>query len=273
MNRPLVIKIGGDLIADRDRLFPLVSALAELIKTGEQAVVIHGGGPQATALTKRLHLAPTLIGGRRVTSPEVLEIMKMSLAGSVNVDLVAAAQAAGIRALGLSAISAGIIKAVKRPPRVISGCGPDPVDFGEVGDVAGVDKEALSALLEAGFVPLVSSLAATQEGRVLNINGDVVACHVAGALKARCLVLITGVDGVFQDLNDPLSRFPRLTIREAENLIQEGVVAAGMIPKLEEAFKCLRAGVGKVRICSVNREGFLREALSDSLEYGTALVM
>jgi acetylglutamate kinase len=199
--------------------------------------------------------------------------MKMSLAGSVNVDLVAAAQAAGIRALGLSAVSAGIIKAEKRPPRVVSGCGPEPVDFGEVGDVVAVDIEALNALLLAGFVPLVSSLAATQEGRVLNINGDVVACHVASALTARCLVLITGVDGVFKDLNDPHSRFPRLTISEAEQLIQKGIVAAGMIPKLEEAFKSLREGVKKVRICSVNSPGFLKDALTDNLDYGTTLVL
>ena len=267
-----VIKVGGDVVANPELRHGFAAELAELHAAGHRLVVLHGGGPQATRLTKRLGLKPNIVGGRRITDAEVLEVMKMTLAGQVNVDLTAACRAAGVPGLGISAVS-GVVSAVKRPPRTVSGCGPDPVDFGEVGDVTGVDHTGVAALLDAGFVPLISSLSADPTGRVLNINADIVACDMAIGLGAANLALLTGANGVMRELSDPTSRYPRLTIAEATALIQTGIVAGGMIPKLEEAFRVLRAGVAAVHILPAGRPGALAGALKGATDFGTTLVL
>lgn len=268
----LVVKIGGGVVANPAERAWFTRELASLAAQGHRVIVLHGAGQQATALTRRLGLKPNMVGGRRITSPEVLEVMKMTLGGSVSVDLAAACRGAGVRGLGLSAVSAGLIQARRRPPRVVSGCGPDPVDFGEVGDVCGVDADGLEALLDAGFVPLIGSLSADDDGRVLNINADIVACDVAIGLRADALMLLTGADGVLGDLHDPTTRFPRLTIAEAKGLIGDGTVAGGMIPKLEEAFRVLSAGVGRVCILPAGRPDTCLQALGDDTRNGTTLV-
>ena len=269
---PVVMKVGGDIVADSALLTALVQQVKAYVSSGGRVVIIHGGGPQATALTRRLGLQVNVVGGRRITAPEVLDVMKMTLAGAVNVDISAAFRAQSVPALGLSGVSAALVDAVKRPPRVVSGCGDDPVDFGEVGDVSGVNSEAIHRLLSVGFVPVISSLAATADGRILNINGDIVACHVATALPATRLVLVTSADGVFRDLSDPSSRFPRLTVSEARSLIDDGTVHSGMIPKLEEAFRVLDAGVPHVRICAITTGGLFDGVESGRSQTGTWLV-
>ena len=269
---PFVLKVGGDIVANGPSLHGMVEQVKACVDAGGRVVIIHGGGPQATALTHRLGLSPNVVGGRRITSPEVLDVMKMTLAGAVSVDLAAAFRAHGVEALGLSGVSAGLVEAVKRPPRVVSGCGEEPVDFGEVGDVIDVNADAIHRLLNAGFVPVISSLAATAAGRVLNINGDIVACHVAVSLQAKGLILLTKTDGVFRDLSDPSTRFPRLTVAEAQTLIDDGIVHSGMIPKLEEAFRVLRAGVSQVRICAIGGASILSEDQPVTTASGTLLV-
>jgi acetylglutamate kinase len=272
MTEPLVVKLGGDVVADPSVLNNLLTDVASYVRTGNRVVMIHGGGPQATALTRRLGLEAIMVGGRRITSPETLEVMKMTLGGSVSVDLAAACRAVGLPGVAVSGVSVGLVNAVKRPARIVSGCGPDPVDFGEVGDVKSVNVAAIHALLDAGFVPIISSLAATDEGRVLNINGDIVACDVAIALNAACLILLTAVDGVFEDLSNPTTRLAHLRVAEARALIDSDTVHGGMIPKLEESFRALKAGVGKVRICAVGHPHVISHALEDVFDFGTTLV-
>jgi len=267
-----VIKVGGDVVADPARRRLFVDELAALIRAGRRIVVLHGGGPQATALTKRLGLVPDVVGGRRITSPAVLEVMKMTLAGHVNVDLSAQCRAAGVPGLGVAGVSAGLVRATRRPPRIVSGCGDAPVDFGEVGDVIEVDGKAITRLLDAGFVPLMSSLSADDDGVVLNINADIVACDVAVALTAEALVLLTGANGVMLDLADPDSRLPLLTVAEARALIADGTVQGGMIPKLEEAFRVLTTGVGRVCILPAGEAGAITAALSGETAFGTTLL-
>lgn len=266
-----VVKIGGGDLADAARLRLFVSELRTLHAAGRRLVVLHGGGPQATALTRRLGLRPNVVGGRRITDPDVLEVMKMTLAGTVSVDLAAQCRAQGVPGLGVAGVS-GLVRAVRRPPRIVSGCGDEPVDFGEVGDVSSVDADALRRLLDAGFVPLLSSLSADDDGRVLNINADIVACDTAIALGADALVLVTGANGVMADLNDPASRYPRLTVAGARALIADGTVVGGMIPKLEEAFRVLSAGVGRVCIVPAGVERALTTALEGGTAHGTTLI-
>ncbi len=266
----IVVKIGGGDVLDPQRRARFAADLAGLVADGRRVVVVHGGGPQATALTKRLGLEVEVVGGRRVTSPEVLEVAKMTLAGQVSVDLTVACRVAGVPAIGVAGAS-GLVSAVKRPPRVVSGSGGEPVDFGEVGDVVDVDRDALERLVDAGFVPVMSSLCCSTEGRVLNINADVVACELAIAVGASALVLLTGANGVLVDLEDDATRFATLTVAEGRALIADGTVVGGMIPKLEEAFRVLDAGVERVCILPAQVPDVTRRALAGSTDLGTTL--
>jgi acetylglutamate kinase len=233
---------------------------------GIRVVIVHGGGPQATALSRRLGLEPVQIAGRRVTDDRVLQVVKMALAGEVGVDLAAALRAHGVRCLGLHGVSAGLVDAVKRPPRILAGGPPEPVDLGHVGDVTAVNVEVLDLLTGAGLVPAIASIGGDAQGRVFNINADSVANAVAAHLKARRLLAVSGVPGVLRSVDDPGSRIGKLTASRARELIASGVIAGGMIPKVEESLAALAAGVSAVHVVG-DAEGAL---LAEVLEPGSA---
>jgi acetylglutamate kinase len=263
----VVVKLGGDVL-EPPLLDAVAAQLARARAGGRRLLVVHGGGPQATALSKRLGIEPRIVGGRRVTDAPTLDVMKMVVAGRLNVDLVAALRAAGVAAVGLCG-SGGVIRAHRRPPRVVSGGGDTPVDFGFVGDVDGFDRALLDALDGAGFMPVLACLGGTDDGQVLNINADVVASQLAAALRADALVACTAVGGVRRDKDDPSSRLPRLTVDEARAAIAGGIVQGGMIPKLEEAFAPLAAGVRAVHIVGPSE---IAQSLADPGSVGTLLV-
>ncbi len=261
-----VIKLGGDVLAG-----PALAAVAADIgraRAGRRLVIVHGGGPQSTELSRRLGIEPQLVGGRRITDEAALDVVKMVVAGRLNVDLVGALRGAGVPAIGLSG-SSGIVRAHRRPPRAVSGSGGALVDFGFVGDVDDFDQAALDALDVAGYLPVLACLGAAPSGGVLNINADVVASQLAAALGARALVACTAVGGVRRDKDDPASRLPRLTVAEARAAIADGTVQGGMIPKLEEAFAPLEAGVGAVHIVA---PGEVAASLASPGTAGTLLV-
>ncbi|HEY7371288.1 MAG TPA: acetylglutamate kinase [Polyangia bacterium] len=246
-SRPIdaVIKLGGDVLEGK----ALVDVAAEIARAraGRRLLVVHGGGPQATALARRLGVEANIVGGRRITDDPMLDIMKMVVAGRLNVDLVAALRADGVPAFGVSGAS-GVIRAHRRPPRVVSGAGDAPIDFGLVGDIDGFDLELLDALDARDALPVLACLGADTSGTVLNINADVVASQLAGAVRAGALVACTAVGGVRRDKDDPTTRLGQLTVAEAKAAIADGTVQGGMIPKLEEAFAPLAAGVAAVHI-------------------------
>lgn len=247
--RWFVLKIGGELAADPARLAATVGrAIADFRNADVKVCVIHGAGPQATELTSRLGLTPRMVGGRRITDEATLEVMKMALAGQVSVDVAAALNRAGVAAICTTGVSAGLIRATKRPAKVITGAGPDPIDLGYVGDVARVDVARLDALADAGFVPVLGSLSGDAEGNVFNINADTVATRVAAALKAAKLLLVSNVPGVLRDRNDPSTRIPTLTPAEARAQIEAGVIQGGMIPKVEESLAMLEQGIDAIHI-------------------------
>jgi acetylglutamate kinase len=265
----VVVKLGGDVLA-APALATVAAEVARARADGHQLWLVHGGGPQATELSRRLGLEPRLVGGRRVTDAATLDVMKMVVAGQLNVDLCAALRAAGVPALGLAG-SSGVIRAHRRPPRVVSGGGDAPVDFGLVGDVDDFDLALLGAVAAAGRVPVLACLGAGAEvdAAVLNINADVVASQLAAAWSADALVACTAVGGVRRDKDDPSTRLARLTVAEARAAITDGTVQGGMIPKLEEAIAPLAAGVGAVHIVG---PGEIARALAQPGSVGTLLV-
>jgi acetylglutamate kinase len=235
--------------------------------------VFHGGGPQATEMQKRLGQQPNIVAGRRITDADALEVMKMVVGGVLNIDLCAALLAAGARPVGLNGASSHAVKGTRRPPRVVSGGGPDPIDFGLVGDVVGVNAELLELLIGAGHVPVIACLAADDQGTVLNINADIVANQAARALAADHLLLVTGAPGVLRDAGDPTTRIPTMTVAQARAAIADGTVSGGMIPKLDESILILESGeVGSVHIVGNVTAGDLLRELAEPGSVGTALL-
>jgi acetylglutamate kinase len=268
---PVVIKLGGEVVQG-PHMAAIAADVTELRAAGTPVVLVHGGGPQATDLQRRLGQTPTIVSGRRVTDEATLEVMKMTVAGKVNVDLCAALVAAGARPVGLHGASSCTILASRRPPTIVKGAGPEPVDFGFVGDVIGVNDALIALLTGAGYVPVLACLGADDKGGVFNINADAVANQVAIRLDARALVLVTDVPGVMRDLADPSSRIGRLTLAEGKRAMDDGIVTKGMIPKLEESFAAIAQGVRAVHIVGRLAKGDLLRAVTHPGEVGTVLV-
>jgi acetylglutamate kinase len=270
LSRCLVVKLGGEIVRSSE-LGPLVRDLVALQKGGHAVVVVHGGGPQLTELQHKLGQEPKIIAGRRVTDHAALEALKMSVAGSVNVDLCAALVGAGGAPVGLHGASALVVRAKKRPPVVVAGGGDAPIDFGCVGDVVGVNEALLGLLLGAGHIPVVACLAADESGALYNINADAVASQMARALDAEALVLITEVGAVLGDPSDLSTRMPRLTHVEAKQAIADGRITGGMIPKLTEGFAALDKGVRSVLVIGKLGAGDLARAVTSPGSLGTVL--
>ena len=265
----IVIKIGGEVVGSGEAKV-LAADLRVLVDEGALVAIVHGGGPQATALQKQLGLETKQVAGRRVTDAATLDVMKMVLAGKLNVDLCATLQSAGVHAVGLHGASGLVVRATRRPPKEYPGS-DGPVDMGFVGDVQGFNLELLEALWAAKYVPVIACLGADAEGGVFNINADMVGNQLAAALRADRLFLITSTPGVLRDVNDPASRLAQLTCAEARDAIKTGIVTGGMIPKLEEAMAVVDQGVGAIHIMGKLGPGDLVRAVREPGSVGTTL--
>jgi acetylglutamate kinase len=269
--RPIVVKIGGEVVSSSEAPH-LAADLRELVTGGARIAIVHGGGPQATDLSKRLGLPTKQVAGRRVTDAATLDVMKMIVAGKLNVDLCATLIAAGVSPVGLHGASGQVVKARRRSPKVYSGAGPDPVDLGLVGDVVGFNLPLLELLWSAGHVPVIACIGADAEGGIYNINADLVGNQLAAALAAERLFLVTSTPGVLRDVNDPASRLTQLTCAEARQAITDGVVTGGMIAKLEEAMAVVDQGVGAIHILGKLAAGDLVRAVRQPGSVGTTLI-
>jgi acetylglutamate kinase len=212
------------------------------------------------------------VAGKRVTDAATLEIMKQVVAGQLNVDLCARLLAHGVLGVGLHGASGHAIQARRRPPRVLTGAGPDPVDLGLVGDVTGFNLGLLGDIQERGMIPVLACLGCDRDGQPLNINGDTVASQLAGALRADALVLVTSTPGVLRDVADPASRVARVTRAEFQAAVASGAISGGMIPKLDESFDVLAGGARSVVIVGKLAPGDLLRAVLEPGSVGTVLV-
>lgn len=271
--RVFVLKLGGEAVADAAALRQVVEQVGVLAELGIRLVVVHGGGPQTTALAERLGLPTRIVGGRRVTTPETLEVAVMTMNGTVSTAVLAACRAAGIAAVGVSGVDSGIVRARRRAPVETTVDGrTERVDFGEVGDVMSVDGPALERLLDAGFVPVVSPLSADDSGAVLNVNADTVASAIACALGAEKLIFLTAVPGILEDRADPGSLISYIDLPGLLLLEGRGALDGGMLPKVNAARGAILGGVKRVHVVGFRQPQSLLVEVFTNEGAGTLIV-
>lgn len=240
MEQITVVKIGGNVIDNPEALERFVARFATL---DGPKILIHGGGKLATRLAEQMQVEVKMIEGRRITDRATLDIVTMVYAGLVNKQLVAALQAAGCNAIGLSGADGNIVRAHRRAAT--------PIDYGYVGDIDGVDHALMGQLLEQGLTPVFSAIMHDGEGSLLNCNADSVATAIAlgaSAIAPTDLVFCFEKRGVLRDADDESSVIDRITAANYTALKDEGAVKGGMIPKIENALKAVAQGVRSVRI-------------------------
>ena len=240
-----IIKVGGAVVEDQSSLEALLSAFASL---PGRKVLVHGGGRAATRIASRLGIESVMVEGRRVTDAETLKVVTMVYGGLVNKSVVAQLQARGVNALGLTGADLGYMLADRRPPKKVA---QEMVDYGFVGDVKKVDASILADLIARGVVPVLAPLTHDGKGSMLNTNADTIAGSAAKALAQYFDVTLTFCfekKGVLSNPDDEESVIPAITRESFARLVNEGVVAGGMIPKLENSFAAIDGGVSKVVI-------------------------
>jgi acetylglutamate kinase len=238
----VVLKYGGHAMVDDELKRAFAQDVVFLRSAGLKPVVVHGGGPQISAMLDRLGIGSEFRGGLRVTTVEAVDVVRMVLVGQVGRELVGLVNSAGGRAVGLSGEDAGLFRA-RRRGAVVDGV---EVDVGLVGDVVDVDPAAVVDLIEAGRVPVVSTVAPDDDGQVLNVNADTAAASLAVALEAAKLVVLTDVEGLYAHWPDRTSLLSTVTSGELEELLPG--LEAGMVPKMEACLRAVRGGVPQATV-------------------------
>ncbi len=266
--KTFVVKFSGKVTEDKDNLASLAEELALLHQVGIRVCVVHGGGKQLNDLAEKLGVVQTVIQGRRVTDDDTLELAKMIFRGKINTEILAQFRRRGIQAVGLSGIDGGVVKAVKRPPKdmINRETGETKtIDFGHVGDVVEIDASLINTLLDSGYLPVISSLGADDDGKIFNINADTIASEIAANLKAEKLILLSDVNGIYLDEGDESTKLSQLTASDARAMITSGKATGGMVPKLENLIAIVDRGVATAHVIGGRtRNAILAEVFTDS---------
>ena len=235
--KTVVIKYGGNAMINEDLKQQVMEDICLLWLIGVKVVLIHGGGPEISQTMKKLGKEAVFLNGLRVTDKETVDIVQMVLAGKVNKSLVNLLQIKGGHAVGLSGIDGGIIEAKMKDERL-----------GYVGEITKIRTQPIMDLLEKNYIPVISTVASDRQGNTYNINGDTAAAYIAGALNAKRLIMMTDIDGILRDKDDPTTLIHKLTVSEAKGLYEEGVISGGMIPKVDCCIEAIGKGVETVVI-------------------------
>ncbi len=264
--KTVVVKYGGSAMTD-SKLRTMVAADLTLLRyVGMNPVIVHGGGKEITEFMMRLGKEPVFVNGLRVTDADTAEIAEMVLTGKINKEIVSLINQSGGKAVGLSGKDACLITAARAEPE--KRCSPggtcQTVDLGYVGTVTKIDPGIIDVIAEAGFIPVISPVAADENGITLNINADHLAGSLACALKADKLVMLTDVEGIMRNLGDASSLIEELTIDEVKEMMQYGHIAGGMIPKVGACITALEGGVERTHIIDGSRpHSLLLEMFTD----------
>lgn len=233
----VVIKYGGSAMQSEELKNSVVRDVILLRLIGVKVVLVHGGGPEITEMLERLGKKTEFVGGLRVTDRETVEVAQMVLAGKVNKSLVNLIECSGGSAVGLCGMDGHLICAEQKDEAL-----------GFVGRIVKIDPRPILDLLEKGYIPVVSTLGCDDKGNVYNVNADTAAAKIAGVLKAESLISLTDTAGILRDKNDPSTLISRVTLSDADKLIADGVIAGGMLPKVECCTDAVKDGVRRVFI-------------------------
>jgi acetylglutamate kinase len=259
----VVVKYGGAAMVDAALRTEVLKDIVLLEHVGLRPVVVHGGGPDISEMMQRLGKSPTFVDGQRVSDAETVEIAQLVLVGRTNPDLVAAIEHQGGRAIGLSGKDGAMVLARKRS---------DGQDLGNVGEVADVRAALIQGLVAQGFIPVIAPLASGADGETYNINADHFAGRISGPVGATKLVLLTDVRGVLGDRSDPDSLVSTLSTQRAKQMIVDGQIEAGMIPKVQACIDALAAGVERCHIIDGRLPHALLMELLTDVGIGTMVV-
>ena len=262
----VVIKYGGNAMVDDTLKRAFAEDMVFLRHVGIRPVVVHGGGPQVSAMLSRLGIATEFRAGLRVTTPEAVDVVRMVLVGQVGRELVGLINEHGPHAVGLSGEDGGLFLAQRTQP-VVDG---EPVDVGLVGDVVQVRPSAVLDLVTAGRIPVVSTVAPDAEGQVLNVNADTAAAALAVALGARKLVVLTDVEGLYSEYPDRSSLVQQIGVEELEQVLPE--IDSGMAPKMAACLRAVRGGVARATVVDGRLEHALLLEMLSSEGTGTMVV-
>ena len=246
--KTIVIKYGGNAMINEDLKDKVMQDIALMKFVGINPVIVHGGGPEITGFLKKVGKESSFVSGLRVTDEETVEIAEMVLDGKINSEIVTLLNRRGVRAVGLSGKDAGLIQAEKKLATVYEDGEKTKVDIGYVGKAKKIDITIVKDLLGQNYVPVIAPIGVGEHGESYNINADYVAADIAGAIKAEKLLLLTDTEGVYKDFNDKSTFISTLTADQAREYIKEGIIAGGMIPKVEACLRSIQGGTHKTHI-------------------------
>lgn len=269
-DRLTVIKLGGSAMEDPDALRATLQSVVFLETVGLRPVLVHGGGKPIDRAMSAAGLVPKKVQGRRYTDDATLKIVVDVLTDEINAGIVRQIRELGGRAVGLHT---NTLQALHGDRLTLPNPGGAPIDLGHVGQVTRVDGGLVADFATAGVVPVIPSLAYDAAGRWLNVNADTAACAVAGELKAAKFVLLSDTPGILRNPKDPASLVPHLDSAECRQLVADGVIDGGMLPKVEACFDALRAGVGKVHVIDGRRKYSLLLEIFTEKGVGTEIVL
>jgi acetylglutamate kinase len=270
--KTVVIKYGGNAMLNADLKRSVIQDIVLMKFIGLRPVVVHGGGPEITALLKQMGKQSSFVSGLRVTDEETMAAAEMVLVGKINTELVALLNSQGARAVGLSGKDAGLIKARKHLATVYEEGKPREVDIGYVGDVAEVRPDIIWTLLNNDYIPVIAPVGAGDNGESYNINADYVAGEIAGALRAEKLLLLTDVEGIYRDYHDKSTFVSTLDFAAAKRMIREGGIEGGMIPKVEACIRALAGGAAKAHVIDGRQNHSLLLEIFTDTGIGTEVV-
>lgn len=240
--KTIVVKYGGSITKDKLATDAFMEDISALRNIGLKVVVVHGGGPEINRMLCRLDLKGEFVNGLRVTDEAAVEVVEMVLSGRVNKDLTSRLLRKGVDAVGISGRDGRLIEAEK----LYLDEDGKKVDIGFVGEVTGINGKIVGDLLEAGYTPVISPVAEDKEGNIYNVNADYAAAAIGVSLNADCLVYLSDVDGLYDDINDKASLISAVTTVETRELIRNGTISGGMIPKMKCCIEAAEKGVRSV---------------------------
>ncbi|AJQ29169.1 MULTISPECIES: acetylglutamate kinase [Pelosinus] len=270
--KTVVIKYGGNAMINSELKNSVIQDITLLKYVGMRPIVVHGGGPEITSVLNKFGKKTEFISGLRVTDEETVSIAEMVLVGKINTEIVNLLNRHGSKAVGLSGKDANLILAKKHFAEVHENGGISMVDIGFVGEVESINTNILNTLIDSGYIPVIAPIGVGKNGESYNINADYVAGEVAGALGAEKLIMLTDVEGIYRDYQDKGSFISSLSLEEAQQMIAQGSIGGGMIPKVETCIKALQGGTGKTHIIDGRQPHSILLEIFTSQGIGTQVV-